>query len=215
MLTVPAFGVAQAEDLTGTDSITFEELAKRIEGVLAGINTMTFDEVMRYRPSGSDNAQNTDLIKDKCWYKKPGLHRSESVMLYLPSGPENHVYVGKLEGGNYNSYELLADGSVEKSSFNVEGWESITPGRFYADIKKKIKDGSSYSLEFDQGRNVYVLKFNSPDQAVFEISGASWLPYFSAVFDQKNNSIVEIIRDNIKINPEISDQLFRVPDNRK
>jgi len=198
--------------VTTPSPITFDELTKRIEKALAQINTMTFDEVMRYRPPGADHTKNTDLIKDKCWYKKPGLHRSESVTLYMPSGPQNHVYVGKLEGGNYNSYELLTNGSVEKSSFAVEGWDNITPGRFYMEIKKRIKDGNSYSLEFDQNRNVYVLTFSSPDEPIFEVAGDSWLPYFVAVYDQKNNSIVEIIRSNIQINPKIPDEIFLVPE---
>lgn len=201
----------KSNGVTVASPIEFAELAKRIEKALAQINTMTWDEVLRYRPPGADNTQNTDLIKSKSWYKKPGLSRSESVTLYLPTGPRNNVYISKLEGENYDSYELLTDGSVRKSTFPADGWKAHTPNAFYADIHKRIKGGSPYSLEFDQSQNIYVLKFDSLDEAVFEIAGDSWLPYSSGVFDQKNNSIVEKVRSNIKINPKIPDETFRVP----
>lgn len=192
--------------------IKIEELSRNIEKALGAINSMVSDRVLRYRDKGADASQTTDLIKSTDWYKKPGLAKSDSTTLYLPAGPEKHVYITKFDGANLNSYEILNDGSVKQQSFPAEEWEkSYAPGALYKDMKKRIEDGTRYSLEYRKDRNVYVLKFGSADEAVFEISGESWLPYSVAVFDQKNNAIVEKVWSNIKINPRIPDEMFVVP----
>lgn len=205
--TILAYGINTAS------SITFEELSKRIEKTTASIHSMTYDYVLRTMSRNGDAAGAYDLIRAKNWRKYPGLAKDDSVYLYLPDKPERHVYISKLEGANYNAYEFLNDGSVKKTSYPIEEWEKsdFTPRFFYNKIKQKIKDGIPYTLEYNQDRNVYVLKFDTPDKASFEISGESWLPYEASNFDSKYNAVVEALWSNIQINPKISDDVFRVP----
>jgi outer membrane lipoprotein-sorting protein len=192
--------------------IGLEELTRNIERALGSINSMVSDRVLRYRDKGADASRTTDLIKSTDWYKKPGSAKSDSTTLYLPTGPERHVYITRFDGVSLQSYEILNDGAVKQQSFPAEEWEkSYTPGALYNDMKKRIEDGAPYRLEYRKDRKVYVLQFDSADEAVFEILAESWLPYSVAVFDQKNNAIVEKVWSNIKINPVIPDGMFVVP----
>src|SRR6185503_11848817 len=104
--------------------ITIEGMTQKIEKALGQINDMTHDYVLRYRPKNGSVSENKDLIVATMFYKKPNLAKEDSTTLYLTTGPRRNSYIIKLEGTNFNIYELLADGSVKKNSYSAAGWET-------------------------------------------------------------------------------------------
>jgi len=106
----------------------------------------------------------------------------------------------------------LEDGSIKETSHPAQEWDAsgATPAYIYQKMKERLAKNIPSRIRYQAGRDIYFLKFDAPDEATFEISGDSWLPYSLTVVDGDN--IVEVAWSDIVINPELSDELFRVPE---
>ena len=203
----PAFGA----------EMTQEDLIQNLKKGLWAINDLHwhFDMSYRLKNEPDEKGYSHKLIQADYWYTRRGSAREESEMFYMPGSPK-YLHIFKLEKKVYNVYVVAkdGDGSVQKTSFPASQWDAsgATPYYFFTQIKARIRMNIPWSIEYQPGPNMYVLTFDSPDQAIFEINGKTWIPYSQTLSDEEKGTILKTSWDLIRINEGVSDEMFRVPE---
>ena len=206
--------LAVCESTHAMDVPTMGQLMTAMEQADVKINDLSYNYTMKYWPQGGNKSEATLVLDGKDWYKKSHLYRSETVHVYMPE-KNKHTYIIKIEGNSMNTYELLADGTVKKTlSVPAKDWETsgYPPQLWRSRLQKKLDEGFVPVIRYQPGTDTYLVRFDdSPDKAVYKIDGKSWLLYSETVFNVDNNSFVESLDSDFKINSGLSDELFRLP----
>jgi outer membrane lipoprotein-sorting protein len=190
--------------------LSIEEITKNMENALETINDISFKTVMRTMTKGADINDTRILSEGNIWFKRPCWGRHEFHLSFAPE--KKHTYIYRVEGDSYFSYEILeGENKINKMKYPLEtcAISDVNPEKMLNTMKKFILSGLPYTIGHENDLGLYIIRFSSEKDVIFQIKDDSWL--FHKMINENGDNITEFSWEDLVINTGVSDNLFLVP----